>query len=168
MLHEFELESGTLTGNSIFSNGSIEVGSREGFGWVEGVKDPESQRVDLEVLLQIESLERQIEEGGEGELLAEVLETLRARLLVEYIPASPGDDYEWIAERKRWRIRPEVSARQRRHSAAISDIERLERASLRPLREFRIAEAEGRAPPEAAAARLKEIEEQIEALRLDL
>jgi hypothetical protein len=136
----FDLSTGLFTGRSMSASPEfLEANRPDGYEWIDGVIDPQSQRVDL-----------------------------KDRLIVDYQPPPPSDDHEWIPERKRYRLKPEVAQAQARRAAAVNEIEQLERASLRPLREVRLAELDGRAVPDQARARLVEIETRIAELRADL
>lgn len=138
MHHLFDLATGLFTGRAMeASEDTRTVNCPVGFGWIAGVVDWQSQRV----------------EGGK---------------LVDYIPPQPDADHEWSPTRKRWVLRAEVAQQRARAAAAMAEIELLERASLRPLREVRLAELSGRAAPMNAVARLQEIEARCEVLRGDL
>lgn len=136
----FDLSTGLFTGRSMSASPEfLEANRPDGYGWIDGVIDPQSQRVDL-----------------------------KDRLIVDYQPPPPSDDHEWIPERKRYRLKREVARAQARRAAAQTQIEALELSSLRALREIRLAELKGEPVPEESRARLDAIEVEIEALRPEL
>lgn len=141
--YHYDLSTGLFTGTLVRSSNPTEefiaINTPQGCGLMKGVTDHLSQRVDPK--------------SGE---------------LVDYIPPSPGDEYEWNAATRRWQLKREIAEQQQRATLAQAQIEALELASLRPLREVRLAELSGRAAPEIAVARLQEIEARCEALRADL
>lgn len=83
---------------------------------------------------------------------------LEAGRVVEWQPPQPDADHEWNATTRRWQKRPEVAARELRRAVAIKRIADLERAQARTVRELLVAQS----------ARLKEIDDEIAALRADV
>lgn len=134
----FSLESGLFKRVLGVPEHALERNVPEGFGYVEGVFDPLSQRVDV-----------------------------RTGDVVDYQPPQPDNDHEWrenvVNGRPRWVKKPEVVAVERRAAAAQLEIERLELAQHRPLRELTLDPQN-----EAAKRRVQEIEDAIAAKRLQL
>ena len=80
----FDLSTGLFTGRSISASDEFLAANRpDGFDWISGVSDSQSQRVDLQ-----------------------------DRSIVDYKPPAPSDDHEWIPERKRYRLKPAVARAQ--------------------------------------------------------
>lgn len=167
-----DLSTGLFTGRSMDAPEDIlEANLKEGFFWMHDVMDWESQRVDMDVFAIIAQAETDLlaaKDEAERETIRKSIDTLRLGLIVDYQPPPPSDDHEWIPELKRYRLKPDVAAAQQRRAVAVNQIERLELASLRSLRELRVAEVDGKPRPADAAAKLKQIEAEIEALRPDL
>lgn len=76
----------------------------DGFGFVAGRHDRQSQRVDLST----------------GEV-------------IDFQPAQPSNDHEWNAETKRWQLKPEVIERNQRHAEAQAQLEALDPKETRAL-----------------------------------
>lgn len=81
--------------------------------------------------------------------------------VVDYQPPSPGDDFEWNAERRRHVKKPAVLAAERRDKLARSRIAELESGQARAIREHALGDA-------SAAAKLQAIDDEIKTLRTDL
>lgn len=172
-LHTFDLATGLLTGRvfseSVDSPVFRQMENAAGFGIVAGVMDWEAQRVDLSVLAELAELRDLLEKTDVDEQnIQGDIDELEKHLLIDYIPPSPGDDYDWDAKSKRWVVKADVERRRGREAAARVQIDRLEQSSLRSLRELRVAEIDGAPRPEVSAARLKQIEDQIAVLRAEL
>jgi hypothetical protein len=147
----FSLETGLFKRVIGVPEHALERNVPEGFGYVDGALDPLSQRVDVAAML----------------LAAPGDHSAPSDFVVDYQPPKPDDDHEWrenaVNGRPRWVKKPEVVARERRAAAAQRDIERLELAQHRPLRELTL-------DPQNATAkqRMQEIEDAIAAKRLEL
>lgn len=76
---------------------------------------------------------------------------------VDYIPTSPGDDYMWFDDDKRWVLKPEVIERNR----IIAELNALETKQGRMLRESRLGY-------EGADERLRALDQEMAALRATL
>ncbi len=138
--HLFDVATGFFTGRSMDASPDVLAANcPDGFAWVDGVTDWRSQRVEL----------------GTG-------------AIVDYMPPSPGADYEWDSKAKRWVLSAEARVRNARKAAAAAEIARLE-AEVQPriIRELRLAEIAGRMDS-AAATRLQELDARIAELRVDL
>jgi hypothetical protein len=83
--------------------------------------------------------------------------------VVDYQPPSPGDNYEWNADRKRYVLKSEILEQQRKHDAAMARIAEAEAEQARPLRELMLN------PDDTAALqKLTELDDEIKTLRSDL
>jgi hypothetical protein len=82
--------------------------------------------------------------------------------VVDFQPPQPSANHEWDDISKRWRLSPDVSAREERKLAARARIAHLE-ANVQPraIRELSLAQPE-------ALKRLQEIDDEIAVLRRDL
>jgi hypothetical protein len=139
----FDLSTGIFIGRSM-SGGEefLEANKPEGFDWIGGVTDWQSQRVDLDT----------------GQL-------------IDYIPPVPGPaaDYEWSSESRRWRKTAVAIMRDQRHAAAMAEIEHLEtKVQPRILREVQLARLDSRQPDPETVSRLRAMDQRIEALRADI
>lgn len=170
--HLFDIRTGLITGRSMRASEEVlALNCPAGFGWVAGVKDWRSQRVDLDVYAIIQQLQAGIAEEADASRLEAAkaeMSTHEQRLLIDYVPPSPGDEHEWNRDRKRWVLRADVSERRSRRSQAIADIQKLEQSSLRALREVKLAELKGQNPEAQSVERLERIEQQIASLREQL
>ena len=140
--HYYDSESGLLHGDALVVNSDDrhygDPGHRKmalancppGHKPIEGRFDPLSQRVDV----------------ATGKV-------------VSYQPDSPSSDYEWHADSKRWRLKPDVAAAQARRVAALAEIARLESGQDRAVREAVLT---------GNHDRLAELEARIAALRKEL
>lgn len=151
----FDTNTGLFNGSHFATNehecliNNIPAGLRE----LEGIFDPLSQRVDLDVLKQIDKLD--------AEKDAALIEGLKAKLVVDYQPPQPDEDHEWNADAKRWQIKPDIAKKRQVIAAAQAEIDRMEQSQLRALRELLL-------DPDNANAkeRLQSIDEQINIQRL--
>jgi hypothetical protein len=84
--------------------------------------------------------------------------------VVDYQPPSPGAEYEWDAERRRYRLRRAIALARNRDAAARQQIDRLESRQHRIIRERLIATL----PDGPVKTALVDIDTQIAALRADL
>lgn len=139
VLRYLSCDSDQLAGN---------LGEKEGA--FEGTLDPLSQRV-----VQLEELD----EHGQPVLYAE-----------EYQPPAPepSSDYQWDEKQRRWVLIPEISARRQLRQRAIEKLQQLDSASVRALREIRLAEIKGEQADPDSAAKLADIEAQAKRARQDL
>jgi hypothetical protein len=83
--------------------------------------------------------------------------------VIDYQPPSPGADYEWSAERKRYSKSLAAVQRDGLIAFAQQSIEMLERSQLRPIRELALDPANV-----AAKSRLQQIEDAIAVHRQSL
>lgn len=139
----YDLATGVFTGQCVSSSRAdqafLDANAREGLGLIDGVADHLSQRVDV----------------GTGKLL-------------DYIPSSPGEDYQWSNVSRRWELSDAAVIREQRRRQALSEIERLEReVQPRIIRELRLAELESRRDS-GAENRLAQLDARIAELRVDL
>jgi hypothetical protein len=81
--------------------------------------------------------------------------------VVDYQPPQPSSDDEWNAETKRWQLIAAAADRANRHISASEHIGLLEASQHRALREHALGYP-------GAVDRLKEIDQEIAALRKDL
>lgn len=93
--------------------------------------------------------------------------------LEPYRPDAPPADelrgWAWDETAERWRPVPTDAARKVQHTEALRfAIAAHEAAQARPLREMLVALADGKAAPAEAAARLAEIDAEIERLRAEM
>lgn len=140
--HLYDLSTGLFTGKKFSSSDEKAIDLNTfGMGAIEGVTDPKSQRVDLET-------------GA----------------LVEYVPPSPGADYEWISDEngKQWRLRPESKARMIRRQEILTRLAVLGSKTERASREYLLGLAPSQADRDAGAMTLDEIEDEIAKLRFEL
>lgn len=134
----YSLKDGRFLGQRLSSDdhGMVERNTPEGCGSVEGEYDRFSQRVDLKT----------------GEV-------------VDYQPPQPDADHVWteniFGDRPRWVKDPAVAAKERTAEAAQKEIEALERAQLRSVRELLID-----SDNQEAKARLIEIDAAISEQRV--
>lgn len=173
--HIFDLATGLLTGRSVSASIDdpefLALNTPAGCGLVEGVSDPPSQRVDVQIHEDIQRLERARNEPLNDQVeINKLIEQRKTELLVDYTPPSPepAADHEWQANQKRWVLKPEVAERNQRHAAAIREIEQLELAALRPMRELSVARDSGQLLNPETLARLQKIEARLAVLRADL
>lgn len=140
---EYELSTGVLSGRSIFGDKDLLLANAvDGFGWLPGLFDSSSMRVDL----------------------------LSGDLVPCLTPApEPAADYQWRPERGRWVLTAAAAERNRKRTAARAEVERLERDTQpRIIRELRLAELAGEPPPQDAVRRLEQLDARIAELRKDL
>lgn len=108
-IHFYDEATGMFTGQSISVSATaaertVNAYATPGQKAFFGVADPQSQRVDVVT-------------GG----------------LVEHRPPQPSDEHEWHLLMRRWVKRPEVQAAEGKRSAALAEIERLEKLQIRSI-----------------------------------
>lgn len=128
--------TGELTGRTFAASNpaALERNTPAHCGAVEGEHDHLSRRVDL----------------ASGQV-------------VDFQPPSPGPDHEWNEGSRRWVKRADVLARESENVQIMHEIEQLERAADRPLREIALDGNNA-----TALTRLRAIDERIALLRAKL
>lgn len=129
----FRLDTGLFTGETFCASSAapVHLNTPDGCGWKEGRYDALSQRVDLD-----------------------------SREVVDWQPPQPDENHEWNAITRRWIKRHDVREREVMRARAIEEIEDLERAQNRALREIALGDVCG-----TARERLASIDGRIASLR---
>lgn len=97
---------------------------------------------------------------GEYDHLSQKVDTATGAV-VDYQPPQPTADHEWNADEKRWNLTQDALTRRHLHAMAVDGILTLENKQLRAMREYMLGDT-------TAVRRLKDIDDQIAALRKDL
>jgi hypothetical protein len=139
--HRYQLATGQFTGETFGTNLEsaseiarfFQLNSTPDLGiYVADVIDPLSQCVDIQ--------------SGQ---------------VIDYQPPTPGADYAWNADTKRWQLSTAVQAKQAASTTALAQIAALEAKGVRAMRELALGTA-------GAADRLAAIDAQIVVLRANL
>ena len=131
----------------------------DGYVAIDGNYNHLSQRIDLDVLKQVEHLEYELGESlrpGNNDYFVDQIADLKKRLVIDYQPPSPGDDHEWNTDTKRWQVKPDIAKKRQTIASAQAEIDSLERAQLRAVRELAINKAN-----DEALKKLQSIDDQI-------
>jgi hypothetical protein len=123
--HFFSLETGLFTGSTFSgpAEADLHASTPAGCSSIAGPIDPQSQRIDLEILQQIETARAR---SQQAEVDVELIESLRTRLVIDYRPPAPSAEHVWNDERKRYQLSPEAADARRRKAEARQRIRFLE------------------------------------------
>jgi hypothetical protein len=130
----YHKETGVLNGTHLLASddGAVALNTPTDHIAIDGHHDHSSRRVDV----------------ATGEL-------------IDYQPPSPGVDYEWNADTKRWQLSAAVEAWQAARSTALAAITVLEGQGIRAMRELALGQV-------GAADRLAALDALIGAQRANL
>lgn len=144
LFYRFKKSDGLFTGavDSAESFAGIAGNEDDNIGLIEGVRDWQSERVDLET----------------GQI-------------IDYQPPAPDDDHEWLHDDeqgnriRRWVLKPEAAERNARQAAAQTRIAELAQKTERAVREHILGIVPTDDDRAAGALTLQEIQDEIAAQR---
>lgn len=151
----FDAATGAMRGHWSGPKGLLAANMPAGCDCVIGHHELYAARIDV-AQLSAERAEHAAKLAA-GELPKDAPFVPSAAVVVAQRPPAPSADHEWNAERQRWQLSAAASKRQ----VALAQIDLLERAQPRALREAVLGLADGR-------ERLQAVETQIAALRSEL